>query len=196
MSDTSTGPTTDGRTTVASAGSKLAAALVAFQAEARNPKNTAVNPHFNNRYAPLHDLLAEFRPLLAKHGLAVVQRCATAGGQYGVATLLLHTSGEHLDCGFLCFAPQRHDPQGAASAVTYARRYSLCAALGVAGEDDDDGNAASEAPALDDVVALYGKATDRDGVKAADAEAQKLGTEDKRKAKAARDDAIARIQHG
>jgi len=40
----------------------------------------------------------------------------------------------------------KNDPQGYGSALTYARRYSLMAACGIAPEDDD-GNAASKTPA-------------------------------------------------
>jgi hypothetical protein len=39
---------------------------------------------------------------------------------------------------------QKKDAHGIGSAITYGKRYSLCAAMGVApGEIDDDGNAAS-----------------------------------------------------
>ena len=47
-----------------------------------------------------------------------------------------------LECGLLHFPAVKHDPQGYASALTYARRYSLMASCGIAPEDDD-GNQAS-----------------------------------------------------
>jgi excinuclease UvrABC ATPase subunit len=39
--------------------------------------------------------------------------------------------------------PAKNDPQGQGSAITYMRRYALSAILGIATEEDDDGNAAS-----------------------------------------------------
>ena len=60
-----------------------------------------------------------------------------------VETVFVHESGEMLECGIVHFPAVKHDPQGYASALTYARRYSLMAACGIAPEDDD-GNLASK----------------------------------------------------
>jgi len=59
-----------------------------------------------------------------------------------VETVLIHESGEILECGTLHVPASKQDPQGYGSALTYARRYSLMAACGIAPEDDD-GNSAS-----------------------------------------------------
>ena len=63
-----------------------------------------------------------------------------------VETVFLHESGEALRCGKLHVPASKQDPQGYGSALTYARRYSLMTACGIAPEDDD-GNAASKTPA-------------------------------------------------
>ena len=63
-----------------------------------------------------------------------------------VETVFVHESGEMLECGKLHVPASKQDPQGYGSALTYARRYSLMAAAGIAPEDDD-GNAASKTPA-------------------------------------------------
>ena len=58
--------------------------------------------------------------------------------------MFLHESGESLRCGKLHVPAAKHDPQGFGSALSYARRYSLLAACGIAAEDDD-GNSAAKA---------------------------------------------------
>jgi hypothetical protein len=59
-----------------------------------------------------------------------------------VETVFVHESGEVMECGMLHVPAGKQDPQGYGSALTYARRYSLLAATGLAPEDDD-GNSAS-----------------------------------------------------
>jgi hypothetical protein len=123
---------------------QLAAAYVTFQAEVQNPAKTAANPHYKSTFAPLNEVLEYARPLLSKHGLALIQTTTQAEGTaFGVVvTTLLHISGEYLS-GQYPLHPAKLDPQGVASAVSYARRYALMAMLGIAGDDDDDGNAAA-----------------------------------------------------
>ena len=123
---------------------KLATALTKFSAEVHNPKNTARNPFHNNKYAPLHDILSYVRPLLAQHELTVSQLVHSDGEAIGVTTMLMHTSGEYI-CDTATMAPGTEKGKSAAqvagSVVTYLRRYALAAVLGIASEDDDDGNA-------------------------------------------------------
>ena len=59
---------------------EIATALCKFQAEVKNPSNSAVNPFFKSKYAPLNEILNDVRPLLAKHGLSVY-RCPPAMGK-------------------------------------------------------------------------------------------------------------------
>ena len=54
-----------------------------------------------------------------------------------VETLFVHESGEQISAGKLHVPAPKQDPQGYGSALTYARRYSLMAACGIAPEDDD-----------------------------------------------------------
>ena len=65
-----------------------------------------------------------------------------------VETIFIHESGERLECGMLHFPAVKSDPQGYASALTYARRYSLMAACGIAPEDDDGNQASKQKPNL------------------------------------------------
>lgn len=122
---------------------KVAAALVGAQGELENVAKDAENPHFRNRYASLPAILDAVRPVLAKHGLAVIQfPTNTDDGRVGVETTILHASGEYLTHDF-AVRLTKDDAQGAGSALTYCRRYSLAAVLAI-GQDDDDGNAAAE----------------------------------------------------
>lgn len=121
----------------------LAAALAKFQGEVKNPANTADNPFFKSKYAPLQDVLNIVRPLLSKHGLSIIQIPQGDGANVSVSTLLLHESGEWIELEPLVLKADKPTAQGAGSAITYARRYSLSAVLGISSEDDDDGNHAT-----------------------------------------------------
>lgn len=122
----------------------LAIALAKFQAEVKNPPNTANNPFFKSKYAPLSEVLNTTRPILSKHGLSVVQAPSGDGENIVVTTLLLHESGEWIESEPLILKADKPTAQGAGSAITYARRYALSAMLGISSEDDDDGNQAGK----------------------------------------------------
>jgi hypothetical protein len=94
---------------------------------------------------------------LNNNGIALIQKCHESDTGVNVETLLLHESGESLSCGVLHVPASKQDPQGYGSALTYARRYSLMAACGIAPEDDD-GNAASRTARnpLDSIPKLAG----------------------------------------
>ena len=125
----------------------ISAALVAAQADLTNPvKNASANTgQFSYSYADLPTILDHVRPVLAKHDLAVTQNVAMTEGRLEVFTTVHHAGGE-----FLTFGPisgtSGGNWQALGSAITYARRYSLTAALGIAGEDDDDAQATQAAP--------------------------------------------------
>lgn len=123
--------------------SLIAQALADFQKEVKNPANTAENPFFKSKYAPLNEILNDVRPLLAKQGLSIIQNTGGNGEVINVTTMLLHVSGEWYETCPLVLKPDKNTPQGAGSAITYARRYQLSAILGISSEDDDDGNNAS-----------------------------------------------------
>ncbi len=122
---------------------KLFAALVAAGAQFRNPPKDSVNPHFKSKYADLATVLDTVRPVLAAHKLAVIQLPVTLeSGAAALATTVVHESGEWIR-GTVHLHASKTDPQGIGSALTYARRYGLQAALGIAADEDDDGHAAS-----------------------------------------------------
>ena len=125
--------------------SELNKALIAFQAEVRDPVKDASNPHFKSRYADLHSVLVAVRPVLARHGLAITQTISVREGQVHplLETTLLHSSGAYFN-STVPLAVTKAGPQEFGSVMSYLRRYSLMALLGIAGaDDDDDGEAAT-----------------------------------------------------
>jgi hypothetical protein len=114
-------------------------ALVAAVGELSNVAKTAANPYFKSKYAPLDAIIDATRPVLSKHGLAVIQQPLFMEGTAGVETTILH-SGGYSTTSTLLLPLKDQSPQGVGSAITYARRYALAAVLGIASEDDDDGN--------------------------------------------------------
>lgn len=122
------------------------AAFVAAQKEFAPALKSSNNPHFKSKYADLAACVEAVLDALNNHGLAVMQRPLQCDSGVTVRTLFLHVSGEEIDGGELHVPAAKNDPQGYGSALTYCRRYGLMAACGIAPEDDD-GNAASKAPA-------------------------------------------------
>jgi hypothetical protein len=122
---------------------KLAAALAKAQGEMQAAAKDADNPFFKSKYADLASIWSVIREPLSKNGLAVVQMpTQTDGTLVSLKTILAHESGETME-GILTLTPKDGSPQAVGSALTYARRYSLSAMVGVCSEEDDDGNAAS-----------------------------------------------------
>ena len=127
-------------------------ALAKAQAEFTPVLKNKTNQHLKNRYADLQSILDAVRPALNKHGLFLTQKVVTDAGRVCIETLVIGESGDSLSSGQL-FVPDVKMNSGTTaihamgSAITYARRYSLSAFLGVTAEDDDDGNGARDAQA-------------------------------------------------
>lgn len=126
--------------------STLADALAAAQAELTDPKKdkTAKAGAYSYAYTDIAGVLEVVRPVLSRHGIAIVQGVESNDrGDLVLRTTLLH--GEEVMTSALAW-PMPQDIQKLGSAITYLRRYSLCAMVGVAA-DDDDGASAREEPA-------------------------------------------------
>ena len=132
---------------------KIAAALVKFQGEVESPKKTAENPAFKRdgktlKYADLDAIIKTITPTLLKNGLSQHQfvDSETDTKTVKVTTMLLHESGQFIISDQLTLPAEnrgKYDAQSVGSAVTYGRRYSLSAILGIASENDDDANSIS-----------------------------------------------------
>lgn len=116
----------------------ISEALAAFNAEIKDPRREATNPHFNSKYVSLDALVSTVRPCLSKHGLAIMQSGSGDGAVITVTTRIQHTSGEWIESDPLPLKVDKLTPQGAGSAMTYGRRYSLSAMLNLAWCDNDD----------------------------------------------------------
>lgn len=123
---------------------ELAGALSKAQGEIKGALKDQNNPFFKSKYADLGSVVEAIRGPLVKNGLSYVQLTEpTEKDEVRVETVILHESGEWIS-SVLALPVSKADAQGFGSALTYARRYGLSAAFGVAPEDDD-GNAASKA---------------------------------------------------
>lgn len=130
---------------------KIAAALVKFQAAARmvgRDKTAHVRSdkgNYSYNYADLATTIEATREARAAAELAVVQ--APTGDErvgFTVTTTVLHSSGQWMEFD-LSLRSGDTKPQTIGSLITYLRRYSYSAALGIATEEDDDGAAAQAA---------------------------------------------------
>lgn len=122
---------------------KLATALVRVQAELKPVFFNAVNPFLHNQYATLGALIEASVPVLSKHGLAITQLTTSGINQVGVTTVLLHESGEYIETTTVLNLDSNKGKslaQEAGSTITYLRRYSWAAILGLYAEEDTDGN--------------------------------------------------------
>lgn len=120
----------------------ISEALAKAQAEMLNPEFDSQNPHFRSRFASLASVRNAVVPVLAKHGIAVTQNILATESGISCTTTLSHGSGQQMVFGPLVLPAAQTTAQGFGSAATYARRYQLMAVAAVAGEDDDDAEAA------------------------------------------------------
>jgi len=119
---------------------ELATALSKAQGEMQAAIKDSVNPFFKSKYADLGSIWDAARPALCAHGLCVIQSTEIVGEKVVLVTTLAHTSGQWVK-SYLPLNPSKNDSQGMGSAITYLRRYSLSALVGVVCDEDDDGEA-------------------------------------------------------
>jgi hypothetical protein len=128
---------------------QIASALVKAQKAFGPALKTSTNPHFKSRYADLSACIEAVVDALNANGIALVQQSHECADGVIVETVFVHESGETFSSGRLHVPSTKHDAQGYGSALTYARRYSLMAACGIAPEDDDGNAATKKKPAID-----------------------------------------------
>jgi len=123
----------------------LATALAAFQSTFKNPPKNKTNPFFNSTYVDLADALDVVRKGLSEQGLSFIQLTSAGEDRVILHTRLLHVTGQWIEGTYPVTKLAKAQEMG--SALTYARRYALFALVGIAGEDDDDGNVATHGDA-------------------------------------------------
>jgi len=123
---------------------ELAAALSKAQGEMQAAIKDKINPFFKSSYADLGSVWDAARPVLSKYGLCVMQTTEMTPdiSRIIMVTTLAHTSGQWMK-SYLPLNPSKNDSQGIGAALTYLRRYSLSAIVGVVCDDDDDGETAA-----------------------------------------------------
>jgi len=127
---------------------QLAQALSLAQGQIKPAEMNRVNPFLKNKYADLGSIIAAVREPLATNGLAFSQLLLSSDpGVLTIQTLLLHKSGEYIGSSVSVPVPTaekgRSASQEAGAIITYYRRYTLAALLGVYAEEDNDGTATS-----------------------------------------------------
>lgn len=124
----------------------LASAL--HQAQGEMPVVQMDSSSYFGKFASLGAMIETTRPVLADHGLSVSQFATSENGAVGVTTVLMHVSGEWMASTItlpLMEEGGKSLAQVAGSVITYLRRYSLSAVLGLYSDEDVDGEPATRA---------------------------------------------------
>ena len=120
---------------------ELAAALSKAQGQISGAIKDSQNPFYKSNYADLGSCWDSIRRPLSDNGLSVIQAVDSIDNAIFIETILAHTSGQFMSSR-VKINPTKDDPQGVGSAITYYRRYSLAAMVGLY-QIDDDANAAT-----------------------------------------------------
>ena len=123
---------------------ELSKALAKFQEEVKQPLKDKNNPFFKSKYVPLENVVEAITDVAPKNGLSFVQWALNdENGRVGVATMLMHESGEFIEFDPVHMKADKETAQGAGALITYLKRYALSAVFGITSDQDDDGNGAS-----------------------------------------------------
>jgi hypothetical protein len=140
----------------------IASALVKAQREFGPALKSSTNPHFRSKYADLAACIEAVIGSLNNQGIYLMQLTEEHEGGVKVSTVFIHESGEQMSGGSLFMPATKQDAQGFGSALSYARRYSLMAACGIAPEDDDGNQATKSAPVAQAIKATPKPQVDAD----------------------------------
>lgn len=120
-------------------------AFIKAQSEMGAALKSANNPFFKSNYADLSAVQSAVYPPFHANGFAIVQSGgADEFGQY-IETSFIHQAARDMFTCRVYLTHKQGDMQSLGSAITYARRYGLCAVSGVPLEDDDGNRAAGRA---------------------------------------------------
>lgn len=123
---------------------EISKAMASFQKEVKQPFKDKSNPFFKSKYVPLESVVEAIHDIAPKHGLSFAQWALNNdGGMVGVATLLMHESGEYIEFDPVFMQAEKQTPQGYGALITYIKRYTLSAIFGITSDEDDDGNQSS-----------------------------------------------------
>lgn len=134
---------------------ELYKSLLRFQDDLKTLNKSATNPFFHSEYVPLEEVIKTAQPILSKHGLGVTQFPDNIDGKPALTSILFHANSGETQKATMALELTKQDPQAQGSAITYARRYAYMSILGLVGDKDDDGNAASSPVSTGSQVADY-----------------------------------------
>jgi hypothetical protein len=115
---------------------ELIKALIKAKAEFNPIQKDGTNLHYKRKYATLDAVLDAVTPELSKHGLVIIQTTEIFEDKTVLRTHIFHESGESIASTYPL--PEISDSQKLGAALTYARRYAVCAILSVTADEDDD----------------------------------------------------------
>lgn len=152
---------------------KIAAALARAQPKfkplikSKTARISSAKATYEYRYADLADVFISVRDALAENEIAIVQSTSlNEKGGYVLATRLIHSSGQSLESALLL--DRWPDPKALGIEMSYLRRYSVCALLGIASDDDTDADGLDHGKGK-------GNATKKDGGTPVPAPSERLG---------------------
>ena len=120
----------------------LISALVKAQSQMSHAAFDQTNPHFKSKFASLKSVIDAVKPALNANGIAFLQEAVQIDGVTHIETVF-YGYNDMLRTGPVPVVADKQNAQGFGSGMTYAKRYSLSMALGIAADEDDDGNAAA-----------------------------------------------------
>ena len=119
--------------------------LLEIQKEIGAISKDSENPFFKNKYFDINKLLEVVKPVLNNHKIVLLQPLSNVDGKASLKTVLINTAdGKKLE--YEVTLPEDPNPQKMGSIITYYRRYSLVALLGLQAEDDDANLGSQPAP--------------------------------------------------
>jgi len=121
----------------------LISALVKAQSQMSHAAFDQTNPHFKSKFASLKSVIDAVKPALNANGIAFLQEAVQIDGVTHIETVF-YGYNDMLRTGPVPVVADKQNAQGFGSGMTYAKRYSLSMALGIAADEDDDGNAAAK----------------------------------------------------
>jgi|SRR5271154_3274847 len=126
----------------------ISKALIDAQAEVQNPEFSKTNLHLKYKYAELKSVIKAVKPVLAKHGLSIIQSPVwhVETSSWVLISRITHTSGQWQEFMMPMFyvCERGNASQSFGSALTYARRYAYNSLMGIVGDEDDDGEASHD----------------------------------------------------
>jgi len=117
---------------------EIAKAMSLAQKDIKPAAKDGVNPHFRSSFSTLSAIWEAIRQPLTDNSLTLWQDVVTEDKSVSVTTRIVHNSGQWVEFGPLSMPLVKFDPQAIGSATSYAKRYALCAAIGVVSDEDGD----------------------------------------------------------